>query len=90
MERIEELVELFRRFGGIFENIALGYRAEDGFYCYTLDSNEETVISCPAHLLVETDDVGVNEDGLFISNPQKYETTLDSWKNISRFTSTER
>ncbi len=76
MEGIEELVGLFRRSGGEFENIALGYREESGFYCYTLDSNQDTVVSCPAHLLVDIDDVGINKDGLFIANPDKYEINI--------------
>jgi len=76
MEDIEELVELFRRSGGKFENAELGYREEDGFYVYTLDSNQDTVVSCPAHLLVDVDDVAVSPDGLFIINPDKYENNI--------------
>lgn len=76
MEGIEELVELFRRSGGKFENAALGYREEDGFYVYTLDSSQDAVVLCPSHLLVNTNDVDVSQDGLFISNPGKYENNM--------------
>jgi hypothetical protein len=77
MEYIEELVELFRRSGGKFENSALGYRKNDGFYAYTLDSNKDTIISCPAHLLVDIDDLEISEHGLFITNPGKYERDIE-------------
>jgi len=72
MDGTEELVTLFRRFGGKFDNAALGYREDSGFYCYTLDGSRDTMIACPAPLLVDTDDVGVSEDGLFVANPDKY------------------
>ena len=72
MESIKELIELFRRFGGKFENVALGYREQDGFYLYTLDSNQGAVVLCPSHLLVEINDLDVSQDGLFITNPGKY------------------
>lgn len=77
MENIDGLVELFQNFGGKFENAALGYRDESGFYCYTLDSNQDTVISCPANLLVDILDVGVRNDGLFILNPEKYGSNMN-------------
>ena len=77
MEGIEELIQLFRKSGGKFENVALGYREESGFYGYTLDSKQDTVVSCPPHLLVEVDDVGVNENGLYVANPGKYENNME-------------
>lgn len=77
MEGIEELIELFRRSGGKFENAALGYREEAGFYVYTLDSNLDTVVLCPSHLLVDINDIGISEDGFFISSPGKYENNME-------------
>jgi hypothetical protein len=77
MEGIEELIELFRKSGGKFENIALGYREESGYYCYTLDRNQNTIVSCPAHFLVDVDDVGISQDGLFIANPEKYGNNME-------------
>ena len=77
MEGIEELVELFRRSGGKFENAALGYREEDGFYVYTQDSSQGTVVSCPAHLLVDINDVDVSQDGLFIADSGKYKNNIE-------------
>jgi len=77
MEGIEELIKLFRRYGGKFENVALGYREEDGFYVCTLDNNQDVVVLCPSHLLVDVNDVDVSRDGLFISNPDKYESNME-------------
>jgi len=77
MENINELVTLFRNLGGKFENVALGYREEYGYYCYTLDSNKNTVISCPANLFVDVVDVGVRHDGLYILNPEKYVNSIE-------------
>lgn len=76
MEGLEDLVAFFRRLGGKFENAALGYREGDGFFVYTLDSNRDTIISCPSHLLIDVGDVGVNQDGLYIANPRKYKKNI--------------
>ena len=75
MKDSEELIDLFRKFGGQFENVGLEYSEEKGFFCHTLDSNKETIVSCPAHLLVDCDDVGVNQHGLFIKNLDKYKNS---------------
>lgn len=47
LKNIEKLIDLFRKYGGIFENMMLDYSDERGFYCRTLDSNNESVISWP-------------------------------------------
>jgi len=76
-QKTVELIELFRKYGGKFENIVLGYSEESGFYCHTSNSNQNTIVSCPANLLVDCSDVGMNQDGLFIANPDKYKNSME-------------
>ena len=77
MEGTEELIALFRRYGGTFNNMGLGYREESGYYCFPLDSSQDTLVACPACLLVAIKDVGINEDGLFIVNPNNYSGRME-------------
>jgi|AMFO01.1.fsa_nt_gi hypothetical protein len=77
MEDIEKLIEQFRSAGGKCENFALEYREESGFYGYSKQGDQQTIVLCPAHLLVNISDVDVNNDGLFISNPAPYRNYLD-------------
>lgn len=77
MENIETLIKLFRQLGGTFDNAEIRYSKESGFYCHTLDPNQESHILCPADLLVEADDLDVNNNGLFISTKKKYGNKID-------------
>jgi len=77
MEGTEELIALFRKYGGTFDNMALGYREESGFYCYPMDSSQATLVACPSRLLVDIDDVDINQDGLFIENPDNYTDRME-------------
>lgn len=69
---IDELINQFKQYGGKFDNAEVRYSSGPGFHCYSENSNNESLISCPAHLLVAVEDIGINEDGLYICNPDKY------------------
>jgi len=69
---IDELINQFKQYGGKFENAEVRYSGELGFHCYAQNSNSESLISCPAHLLVAIEDIGINKDGLYICNPDRY------------------
>ena len=77
MIHIDELIDDFQRHGGIYKNVALGHRKSSGYYLYSLDKTQESVVSCPANLLVNISDIGVNEDGLFIATPDNYKNNID-------------
>lgn len=76
MQDIENLINEFRQHGGKFENVALGYQKSSGYYLYTLDKEQEVVVSCPASLLVDISDIGINENGLFIDHTDKYKDSI--------------
>lgn len=77
MKNIHELSLLFRQLDGQFENVEVRHSEDAGYYCNTLDNSKNSIISCPASLLVDVDDIDINEDGLFISHPEKYEKKID-------------
>jgi len=72
MKNIGELSVLFQRLGGQFDNVEIKHSENAGYYCCTLDSNKNSIISCPAGLLVDINDLDINEDGLYIKHPEKY------------------
>lgn len=72
LDNIHELTKLFQQFGGKFENAEVRYNEEAGYHCYSLNGNKNTLISCPANLLVDVNDIDINEEGLFITEPDKY------------------
>ena len=69
-DKLFELTKLFRRHGGIFENMTVGHRQESGYYCSVIDSHHDATVFCPENLLVDVDDVGINDAGLFIAKPE--------------------
>ncbi len=75
-DELIELTELFCEHGGRFENMTIGYRQESGYYCSVIDSNRNATLFCPAHLLVDVDDIGISETGLFITRPEKYTNNI--------------
>lgn len=85
MENIKTLLKLFRELGGKFENAELRYSKETGFYCWTLDRNLNTLISCPSHLLIDINDIDINKDGLFITRPEKYGNAIKFLKKYLAF-----
>ena len=85
MKNIDELSVLFRQLGGQFDNVEVRHSKDAGCYCYTLDSNKNSIISCPASLLVDVDDLGINEDGLFITHPEKYGDNIDFLREYFAF-----
>ena len=76
MKKIDSLIKLFRKFEGKFENAELAYNEQCGFYCYTHDSSLVSIVSCPSNLLVDIDDVGISEEGLFVSGADKYGSNM--------------
>ncbi len=72
LENIEKLITLFQHLGGKFENAEVRYNEEVGCHCHSLNNKKNTIISCPANLLVDITDIDINKDGLFIANPDKY------------------
>lgn len=77
MENIDELIDAFRQCGGQFENVALGHSEASGLYLYALDTEKDVMVSCPASLLVDVVDVGINKKGLFIANPENYKSNIN-------------
>ena len=77
MKNIDELSVLFQQLDGKFENVEIRYSEDADYYCYSLNSNKNSIISCPASLLVDVDDIDINEEGLFISRPEKYGNKID-------------
>lgn len=75
-DKLFELTKLFRRHGGIFENMTVGHRQEGGYYCSVIDSHHDATVFCPENLLVDVDDVGINDAGLFIAKPENYDTNI--------------
>ncbi len=65
-----KLIELFREHGGKFDNMTIGYRQESGYYCSVIDRHRDATVFCPTHLLVDVDDIGISETGLFIARPE--------------------
>ena len=72
LSELDELVALFKQHGGQIDNVEIRHSDELGYYCYSLSPKKSSIMSCPASLLVDTEDIGINEDGLFISNREKY------------------
>ena len=77
MKNIDRLIELFKQFGGEFENVEIRYTNDAGYHCRSLDSNKNSILSCPASLFIDIDDLEINEDGLFIKHPEKYGNKID-------------
>jgi len=71
-EELVKLLDLFRENGGIFDNMTIGYREESGYYCSVINGHHNAKVFCPTHLLVDINDIGINETGLFIARPEKY------------------
>lgn len=76
-EKLISLTELFRENGGKFENMAIGYKRDRGYYCSSIDSGLNATVFCPANLLVDVSDIGINESGLFISAPENYANNIE-------------
>ena len=77
MDELEVLIGTFREHGGVFENLAIGYRPDSGYYCSAIDSHQNATMFCPAHLLVDIEDVDINETGLYISRPDNYAGNIE-------------
>lgn len=77
LEDIDELIIQFRQLGGIFENTEVRFSEDLGYHCYSADSKKNSIISCPASLFVDIDDLGITENGLFISTPEKHNQYTD-------------
>ncbi len=85
MKNIGKLITLFREFGGILDNIEVRHSKDAGYYCYSLDSNKSSIISCPDCLLVDIDDIDINENGLYIKHPKKYGDKIDFLREYFAF-----
>ncbi len=85
MKNVDELIVLFRQFGGKFENIELRHSKDAGYYCHSLDSDKDSIISCPANLIVDVDDLGINAEGIFIANPEKYGNNINFLRKYFAF-----
>ncbi len=85
MKNIEKLITLFKQFGGKLDNAEIRHSQDAGYYCYSLNSSKNSIISCPDSLLVAIDDIDINEGGLFISRPEKYGNKIDFLKQYFAF-----
>ncbi len=85
LKKIEELIVQFQQSGGVFENAEVRYYEDSGYGCHSLNNKKNTIISCPASLLVDVNDIDINENGLFISKPDKYGERIDFLNNYFRF-----
>lgn len=72
MNDISRLIEPFRRNGGVFDNMTIGYRQDSGYYCASIDSTRPATVFCPTGLMVDIEDIGINEAGFFITRPENY------------------
>lgn len=75
-DKLVELAELFCKHGGKLENLRIGYRHESGYYCSVIDSQRNATVFCPEHLLVDVDDIGIRDAGLFIAKPENYANNI--------------
>lgn len=71
------LTELFCKHGGKLDNMTIGYKQESGYCGSVIDSNHDAMVFCPTDLLVDADDIGINESGLFINKPKNYSNNID-------------
>ncbi len=85
MNDIGKLITLFKQFGGEFDNVEVRHSKDAGYCCYSLDSSKNSIISCPASLLVDIDDISINENGLFITRPEKYGDRIDFLRKYFAF-----
>jgi hypothetical protein len=85
VKTIDDLIALFRQLGGQFDNVEIRHSDDAGYYCYSLDNSKNSIISCPANLLVDVEDLDINEDGLFISRPENYGPHIDFLKQYFAF-----
>lgn len=74
---LNRLIELFRTHGGKLKNVEIGYRDESGYFCAAINNAQEVEIYCPEHLLVRSEDIGINELGLYVTKPEKYSNNID-------------
>jgi len=75
-DEFDKLIELFCENGGSIENMSIGYREESGYFCSVIDNQSNAAIFCPTHLLVDVDDIGINEQGLFVAKPENYTNNI--------------
>ena len=76
VENLNKLIVLFRELGGVVKNVSIEYKEEYGYFCSVIDHNRKASVFCPSHLLVDVNDIGINDTGLYIKNPKKYKNSI--------------